>query len=76
MPLTPEQARQIDWATLIARLLELRSPLVFAFNFLADGKVPLSDEVLNAYADCLSTIDAIGELVKGPVKGEDDAATS
>ncbi len=74
--LTPEQAKGIDWGTLIARLLELRSPLRLLVERIAASGVPLGDEVLNALGDVLSTVDAIDELVKQRVEDRDDATTT
>ncbi len=72
--LTPEQARQIDWGTLIARLLELRSNLRLLHDHSTGPEASVPAELGEAAREALDTLDAIEALVTKPPEGSDDAA--
>jgi hypothetical protein len=76
VPLTKEQASQIDWEALLKRLVNLREPLarwlerVSAAPHGADGGLAV------ALADILSTVEYIELALTPAMEGEGDATTS
>lgn len=76
MPLTKQQASQIDWEALLTRLSTLRAPCTRWLNALTTTQ-PLQDATLHlALTDILSTLDYIDAALAPPAEGPTNAATT
>jgi hypothetical protein len=75
MPLTKEQASQIDWEALLTRLVALNPPLRKCFQNVPDWRDGSNDHLALALTDVLTCLDFIAQCLN-PVKEEPPDATS
>lgn len=73
--LTDAQLAQIDWATLLVRLLDLREGLTHHYDRLAGSGKPADVDDVRAIGDVLDAINVIDGLVKAAREAKPDATT-